>query len=277
MEPIQDFPPPALRRVIEETFLELISDFRCLPGADYRVEAEHRSVITGGQHPFLNHVFLTPPSPEAVDAAIEAALAPLRSRNLPALWWSGFSFQPADLGARLEAHGLSHLGDWTGMAVDLQALDEAAQSPPGLRIETVSDGVALAEWARTLCAGAEIPSPGAEAFVEFYTGMGSDPDSPWRFYTGWMGDEPVAASAVQWPAGVAHVTQVATVPSARRQGIGAVLTLVGLREARERGCRIGVLQASPMGLSVYRRLGFQEYGAFGAYVWPAASEAGSSA
>src|SRR4029079_12822977 len=115
-------------------------------------------IITGGTHPFLNHVFLTPRASQSLDTAIEAALAPFRARNLPAFWWSGFSSQPADLGARLEAHGLTHLGDWTGMAVDLLALHEELPAPPKLRIETVADQDSLAEWARVLCEGAEVPS-----------------------------------------------------------------------------------------------------------------------
>jgi hypothetical protein len=275
-EPLQDFSTSVLVRLIEETLLELICDFRRLPATEYRVDSAFRSVITGGQHPFFNHVFLTARSADGVDAGIEAALTPLRSRNLPAFWWTGFSFQTADLGTRLEAHGLSHLGDWTGMAVDLLALNDDVQAPRGLRIETVGDEQALAQWARTLCKGAEIPSPAADTFVAFYTDVGCGPQLPWRFYTGWLDGEPVAASAIQWTAGVAHVTQVATVIPARRRGIGAMLTLAGLRERRERGYRIGILQASPMGVSVYRRLGFREYCTLGGYVWPGTSEEASA-
>ena len=68
--------------------------------------------------------------------------------------------------------------------------------------------------------------------------------------------------------GVAGLYNVATLPEARGKGIGAYMSFAPLLEAREDGYRIGILQASDMGRSVYERLGFQDRGRLISYSLP---------
>ena len=77
----------------------------------------------------------------------------------------------------------------------------------------------------------------------------------------------MATSASFYAAGVAGIYCVSTVERARRQGIGAAVTLAALREARDLGFTIGVLTSSEMGYPVYRRLGFVEHCRIGLYEW----------
>jgi hypothetical protein len=52
------------------------------------------------------------------------------------------------------------------------------------------------------------------------------------------------------------------------------VVLVGLRDARAEGYRVGVLGSSPMGYGVYRRLGFREYCTLQSHTWdPMGAEA----
>ncbi len=68
----------------------------------------------------------------------------------------------------------------------------------------------------------------------------------------------VAAAAIVDRAPAALITWVATLPAFRRRGLGGLVTAAAANRGFEMGCLAVVLQASPMGRSVYRRLGFRE-------------------
>jgi predicted acetyltransferase len=65
---------------------------------------------------------------------------------------------------------------------------------------------------------------------------------------------------------VAGIYAVATLPQARRKGIGRAMTVHPLIEARQIGYRVGILQSSSMGYPVYQSIGFQEVCTYRQYV-----------
>ena len=71
------------------------------------------------------------------------------------------------------------------------------------------------------------------------------------------GREPAAVAIVD-RAPAALISWVATVPEFRRRGLGGLVTTAAAHRGFEMGCPAVVLQASPMGLPVYRRLGFRD-------------------
>jgi GNAT superfamily N-acetyltransferase len=102
-----------------------------------------------------------------------------------------------------------------------------------------------------------------------YRQIGLGDQTLWRHYLGRVHGEPVATTTLFLGAGVAGIYFVFTLPAARRQGIGAAITLAALREAQRLTYRIGVSGSSPMGYPVYQRLGFQEYCRIALYEWNA--------
>jgi GNAT superfamily N-acetyltransferase len=265
-EIVQDLSAPTVVAAIEAQLCEMVSTFGRLPRAEVHDDPEMLWFITGVPFPLFNGVVRTNLASLDLDAKIAATLAQFRSRHLPMIWWTSPSTQPGDLGRHLVGHGLTHAGDSSGMAVDLRALHEGTPVPAGLTIERVDDAATLQHYAQAFITGYEAPQVVGDTFVDLFTGLGTDHHGLWRHYVGWWRGQAVATSSLFLVGGVAGIWNVATVPDARRQGIGVALTRVPLCEARALGYRVGILLSSPMAFTVYRRLGFHEYCTVGQYV-----------
>jgi len=137
--------------------------------------------------------------------------------------------------------------------------NESLPVTPDLLIELVENQETLKLWCQVFVTGFEMPGFTIEHFYEWFLSLGFGAKSPVRNYLGWLKGKPVATSTLFTGAGVAGIYCVANLPEARRQGIGAAMTLQPLKEARQAGYRIGILQASQMGFSVYQKIGFKEY------------------
>jgi ribosomal protein S18 acetylase RimI-like enzyme len=160
------------------------------------------------------------------------------------------------------------------MAVDLLALNEDVPQPSGLEIEHVRDVETLTKFGHAASIGFGIPDFVGNAIFDIEVSLGFEYHLPRHHYVGLLKGQPAATSTLFLGAGVAGIYTVATIPKARRQGIGSAMTLAPLREARAMGYRIGVLRSSPMGLNMYHRLGFEEHCKVNYYLW--AGEAGQS-
>jgi GNAT superfamily N-acetyltransferase len=255
---LKDLSAPALVAAIWANLFEWYRYLGTSPKAEFYDGPELTWVLTGIPMSFLNCVLPIQAEPDNVDAIIERTVAQFRSRGVTEFtWWTEPGTQPTDLGKHLMDHGLTYTDGGPGMAVDLLGLNEDLPTPTGLTTERVEDTEALRKWVYAANIGFELPETSVNTCFDLFTGLGFD--LPLRNYLGILNGEPVATSQLFLGAGVAGIYWVATIPEARRQGIGAAITLAPLREARAHGYRVAILHSSPMGLGVYPRLGFQEY------------------
>jgi len=229
--------------------------------------AEIKWILTGLSYAFLNNVLHTHFEAEQAGKRIEETLTHFGSRNVRyATWWAEPDARPTTLGDELTAKGLTYSRGMPGMAADLQTLKEDLPKPAGLTIETVRDEATLKKWVQPGLIGfGDTEVREGDICFDLFTGLGFG--LPLRLYLASLNGKPVAASQLFLGAGVAGLYWVATVSEARKQGIGAAISLAPLLDAREMGYRIGILQASPMGEPIYRRLGFREYGYLSNYMW----------
>ena len=77
---------------------------------------------------------------------------------------------------------------------------------------------------------------------------------------------PLAGAMAYLDGEICEVIHVGTLPSARRRGLGRVATTAVVAEARRRGATEAILQATPEGEPVYRRMGFRQIDRFRLYL-----------
>jgi GNAT superfamily N-acetyltransferase len=259
--------PEAKIRLIEDNGAEFLVALGRAAGAEERREPHLHWVIGNSPLDYHNAVVYANLAPDTADIEIAASIAAFRRHRVPGTWHVGPSMRPLDLGERLLQQGFTYGGYDIGMAAGLGRLPDHLPVPAGLTIERVRDEQGLLAWINTLAQGFGEGEIEAQWVGEMYRRIGLDDNVPWRHYLGWLNGEPVATASSFFGAGVAGIYFVMTVPAARRQGIGAAVTLIALQEAHGLGYRIGVLGSSLPGYSVYKRLGFEEYCRVNLYEW----------
>jgi ribosomal protein S18 acetylase RimI-like enzyme len=244
---------------IEGNFMAWTSLATVLPGGELIEEADCTSYRTALRHAHFNGVLRARFAPGSAEGRMREIVAGFDARGAPMDWWLLPSSTPADLPRHLVANGFHRGGDWPGMAVELDALVDDRPHLRGLRCTEIRDGEELATWMSVHARSFGTAEPELGAVGEIYRRLVEDRSPGLRHYLGWYRGEPVAVASLFLAGGAAGVYNIGTLPEARGRGIGRQMTVVGLRNAREGGYRIGVLGASQMGLPMYRRLGFREY------------------
>jgi GNAT superfamily N-acetyltransferase len=251
-----------------------------------------RSAAMGRHHsfptnPMFKGVWNTRLAEGDVEAAVDETIAWFKTRGAPYFfWWTDDGTRPIDLGARLEARGLLSMeGQQKALAggivqtaagapvMAMRLADADARMletvPSGFRIVEVADATALRDFQRVFVETYQIPQWAGEAWGTAAEAFGIG-RSPWRIFVGYLDGEAVATNMLFCGAGVASVYAVATLPSARRRGIGAAITLKPLLDARDEGWRYAVLFSTEEGQPVYRRIGFADTGwHINRYLWRA--------
>lgn len=109
--------------------------------------------------PIFKGVFRTSLDVDEAEAVIEETIAWFSRRQAPYFfWWIGDETQPADLGERLERHGLTLFGEADPcMAADIEQLNWDNPRPMGLRLEPVTNHGELAQWKHVFIESFAIP------------------------------------------------------------------------------------------------------------------------
>jgi ribosomal protein S18 acetylase RimI-like enzyme len=266
---LQNLATPAIGEAIVANFTEEMACFgRGLPQGELHKTPELLWFLTPlpGFSGVL-HTRFASDDKAYVDAKINQMIDYFQARRVTPGWSVGPSMHPGNLATFLRAHDFIYRNQTLGMAVDLFATNENIPLNQELTITEIED----LETLKMLCSiekkGFGTSAGGAQVYYDTYANTGFGKGMSWHHYLGWLYDEPVAIASLLFHAGVAGIYGIATIPEARRQGVGAAMTLHTLREARKQGYRVAVLSPTDMSIALYRRIGFQEYCKLLHYAW----------
>ncbi len=159
----------------------------------------------------------------------------------------------------LERRGLRHSVDLPGMVAERIA--PPAYTLPEIEVRRVRQGPVRDAFCAIGALCFNVPSAW---FAEVF-----DSDPVWdRFasYVGYVDGEPVTTAAIVMGGGALGVYNVATVPGHRRRGYGEAVMRYAVADAAKRcGVDRVLLQSTPAGYSLYRRMGFQTVTTIGVY------------
>lgn len=167
--------------------------------------------------------------------------------------WTVWLMPEQDRVARaLKERGHQFDGDPKAMAMDLRTTSLSA--PEGLAATQSQDYSTVANI-NQLAYGVTGAAFGAALR------RSTHPDA--RFYLAQHNGVPACSVMTLDVDGDCGIYLVATLPTARGQGLTTRLMTRALIEARERGCTTSTLQASPMGFPVYQKMGYETLGTMG--------------
>lgn len=242
-------PTDNVTAAMSKNFLAWIPLFEHLPGAI--VDRVHGCVrwTSPLPLPFLNGVVGWPD--QDAPGAVDEVLGPFDAGPIPLLW---VALPDQDASRELAARGFD-VGSPPGMSIDLSDLPPL-EPPRGITIRVADDPASIFQAFSIALETNGLPTEATAPVCEAYAAL---PDRHIaRTYLATADGEPAAASTLWGAAGVAGLYNVGTLPAYRGRGIGRAVSIAAMADGRDLGYRVGVLQATDEGESIYRSIGFEQ-------------------
>ena len=136
--------------------------------------------------------------------------------------------------------------------LDRNLMDEIKILP----VKTQKD---LIVWKDTSFYGFEMPARARKQYGAFVSSFKLDAQSPQKLFLAYRDEKPVATSLLFRHENTAGIYYVSTIPAYRNKGCGLRITQAAMQSAKKSGFTDVILQATPMGLRIYKRAGFTQY------------------
>lgn len=239
-----------------------------IPPEDARVVRHHSPQFKNG---FISYARL---DEKNVDAEIDAQVAFFADLGYWFEWKVYDHDSPPDLRERLARRGFLIEDPEALMILDLH-ITPAFLEPEGVEVRRVEDEAGIQAIMRM--EEAIWQEDHSELATRLWQDLQSDPMTL-SVFASYAGDQPVSAAWIYYhpPSHFASLWGGSTLPEHRGQGHYTALLNARMREARSRGYRFLMVDASPMSRPILERRGFTFYGFSTPCVWKPAQKEGNS-
>ena len=230
---------------------------KCRHSGEVRESGGVTIASAGVSFQMFNAAFLSEPvvNEAQMESRIATARVHFNARGLAWAYWICEDWLDSKVRRRsdeiLRKHRLYLAAEMPGMAAE--RLPAPSRALPRMEMRQVSDTQSEKAFCDIGAICFNVPSAWFREIFE-------DP-KVWKSgfvgYVGYLNGEPVSTAATVIAAGVVGVYNVATVPLYQRRGYGEAMMRHALDQAREQsGIERTVLQSTPQGLDLYRRMGY---------------------
>ncbi len=168
----------------------------------------------------------------------------------------------SDLEALCSLAKLMKIADTPGMAVHKPILSKGL--PTEFKIKSIKDEAGAADFAAVAINSFQSLGMDREIGQKLFENPGRM-IRPYNYLVAiYVNERPVSCAMIIFSHTIAGIYWVGTIESFRKKGLAEVCTTIVTNEAFRRGASSVILQASPFGEPIYRRLGFKE---FTRYLW----------
>jgi ribosomal protein S18 acetylase RimI-like enzyme len=245
-------------KYIEENFFAVCRYWGSLNSSLKQIDSIE-AMSTGVPISDINWVFNEKPLKKDSAKNITEIKEYYKKLNLRFWWWVYPRGKSSETTAMLKDAGLRFLEEVPCMAADLNDSSPDDGLTDNIKIVPVKNKNDLLIWKDISFDGFEMPARAREQYGSFVSSFDIGAQSPQQLFLAYLNEKPVATSLLFTHENTAGIYYVSTLPAYRNKGCGMKITQAAMKSAKESGFTDVILQATQMGVRVYKRLGFTQY------------------
>ncbi|MDU0206300.1 GNAT family N-acetyltransferase [Paenibacillus sp. MAH-36] len=173
-------------------------------------------------------------------------------------WLTTSHDQDEVINQALATNHFHQVGVISGMGLSLKDWRSELPELPGLEVRAVRETQEIEEFRRVILAGYNVPEPMADIFCKVFVDGPNQDITTVQHYLAYMDGVPVTTLTTFTEGDVAGFYSIATLEAYRSRGIARTMLAHVLHIVQQKGVNLAVIHATPMGRSVYPKVGFKE-------------------